>query len=139
MKYLILVSAMLAPTFASAVYHQEAQRFLCIGEALSVLDVIEDGKETILINEQPSDFRFVVTKNGNDITITHFDDDSENRYTECSIRLESDFECHTVNGMGDMFYFSTESKRFLKFVNVYTTALNGSWEPFMVGGDCAEF
>jgi len=41
--------------------------------------------------------------------------------------------------MGDMFYFSTESKRFLKFVNVYTTALNGSWEPFMVGGDCAEF
>jgi len=62
MKYLILVYAMLAPTFANAVYHQEEQRFLCIGEALSVLDVIEDGKETILINEQPSDFRLSLPK-----------------------------------------------------------------------------
>lgn len=139
MRKLLACIAILAPTLAHAVYHEEERRFLCIGKQAAALDLVDDDKQSGKLSTDADGWRWIVTTQGDSINITQMGTDY-NWFESCRNNDAIEFSCEPADGdMFTKFYFSTETKRFLMYYSMYWRTLVASREPFMVAGECTEF
>lgn len=140
MKHLILLLTTIAPTFAHAVYHDSERRFICLAKVVTPVGIVTE--PSIVPSHDPDDYKWVITTQGPDITVKEIGREDTNYYTKCSVVNETEFSCHPENDFLDystMFFFSSETKRFLMTMNTYWKPVMNILDPYVVAGECTEF